>query len=60
MTGTSSSKASAPFPPQGAPPRTPPAMTASASLLGMSADDLRQAQCAGTTVTGGLAVDRYA
>lgn len=50
MTVTSISGASSPFPPQGAPPRTPPAMTASASLLGMSADDLRAAQRSGTTL----------
>jgi hypothetical protein len=39
------------FPSPGPPhPRTPPAMTGTATLLGMSADDLHQAQRSGTTL----------
>jgi hypothetical protein len=38
-----------PAPPHGGPPRTPPALSGTASLLGLSADELRDAQRSGTT-----------
>jgi hypothetical protein len=50
MTVNPLSSASVGFDPQSRPPRTPPAMTGTATLLGMSADDLRQAQRSGTTL----------
>jgi hypothetical protein len=51
MTVNPLSSASVGFDPQSRPPRTPPAMTGTATLLGMSAaDELRQAQRSGTTL----------
>jgi hypothetical protein len=50
MTVNPLASASVGFDPQSRPPRTPPAMTGTATLLGMSADDLRQAQRSGTTL----------
>jgi hypothetical protein len=50
MTVNRLSSASVGFDPQSRPPRTPPAMAGTATLLGLSADELRQAQRSGTTL----------
>jgi hypothetical protein len=50
MTVSSITSAGVSFDPQTRPHRTPPAMTNTAGLLGVSADELRDAQRSGTTL----------